>query len=721
MIPGHIRVWPGAAYPLGATWDGMGVNFALFSEHAEKVELCLFDEDGTKETARVILPEYTDEVWHGYLPDVRPRQLYGYRVYGSYDPQRGHRFNPNKLLIDPYARMLVGDLRWHDANFGYEIGGEAGDLGFDKRNNARYVPKCRVVDTAFTWGEDRKLRTDWTESILYEMHVRGFTMRHPAISEAVRGTFEGLSAPASVDYLRSLGVTAVELLPIQAFLHDRHLAERGLSNYWGYNTLTFFAPHPSYLASGNLGEFKTLVQVLHTAGIEVILDVVYNHTAEGSELGPTLSFRGIDNASYYHLVPGNERYYMDFTGCGNAFDLRHPRVLQLVMDSLRYWVEEMHVDGFRFDLAATLAREQEGFDHHCGFLDAMRQDPVLTRVKLIAEPWDVGLGGYQLGGFPAGWAEWNDRYRDTVRRFWKSDDGQVADLATRITGSSDIFNSHGRRPWASVNFITAHDGFTLADAVSYDRKHNDANQENNRDGTDNNHSWNCGSEGPSDDPEIQRLRLKQRRNMMATLLLSQGLPMLAAGDEFGRNQGGNNNAYCQDNEISWIDWEEVTEEDQAFREFVRQVIKFRQDHIVFRRARFFFSRKIKGTEIKDISWLRPDGQEFSSEDWADHGIHYVSCVVRGEAGEYHLTANGEPQPDDSFFLILNAHFENIDWTLPAMSAGDRWRLLMDTGMDGNLVGSFYEDGSIYPAVPRSMAVLLRHQDQDEAPSTGILA
>ena len=719
MTRGNLRVWPGASYPLGATWDGMGVNFALFSEHAEKVELCLFDDDGKKETARVVLPEYTDEVWHGYLPDVRPKQLYGYRVYGPYDPQHGHRFNANKLLIDPYARLLAGDLRWHDANFAYEIGGEAGDLGFDARDSAPYMPKCRVVDTAFTWGEDRPLRTEWTESILYEMHVRGFTMRHPAINEALRGTFEGLSAPASVDYLRSLGITAVELLPIQAFLHDRHLIERGLSNYWGYNTLAFFAPHPTYLASGDLGEFKTLVQVLHSAGIEVILDVVYNHTAEGSELGPTLSFRGIDNASYYHLVPGNERYYMDFTGCGNAFDLRHPRVLQLVMDSLRYWVEEMHVDGFRFDLASTLARERDGFDHHCGFLDAMRQDPVLTRVKLIAEPWDVGLGGYQLGGFPAGWAEWNDRYRDTVRRFWKSDDAQVADLATRITGSSDIFNNHGRRPWASVNFVTAHDGFTLADAVSFNDKHNDANQEGNRDGTDNNHSWNCGAEGPTDDLEIQRLRLKQRRNLMATLLLSQGLPMLVAGDEFGRSQGGNNNAYCQDNEIGWIDWDGITEEDQAFREFVRQVIKFRQDHIIFRRARFFFSRKIKGTEITDISWLRPDGQEFSPEDWSDGDIHYVSCLMRGEAGEYHLTARGEPQPDDSFFLILNAHFENIDWTLPTMSAGERWRLLLDTDMNGNLVGSFYEDGGTYAAAPRSLAVLVRHHKVEEA-STGVL-
>ena len=720
MTPDNLRVWPGTPYPRGATWDGVGVNFTLFSEHAERVELCLFDENGKKEIARVVLPEYTNDVWHGYLADVRPGQLYGYRVYGPYDPNRGHRFNPNKLLIDPYAKTLFGEVHWHDANFAYKIGGKDGDLGFDKRNNARYMPKCRVVDTAFTWGVDRPPRVEWHHSIIYEMHVRGFTMRHPAIDEGLRGTFSGLSAHASVEYLRSLGITAVELLPIQAFLHDRHLTERGLSNYWGYNTLAFFAPHPTYLASGHIGEFKTLVQVLHSAGIEVILDVVYNHTAEGSELGPTLSFRGIDNASYYHLVPGNERYYMDFTGCGNAFDLRHPRVLQLVMDSLRYWVEEMHVDGFRFDLASTLAREHEGFDHHCGFLDAMRQDPVLTRVKLIAEPWDVGLGGYQLGGFPAGWAEWNDRYRDTVRRFWKSDDGQAAELATRITGSSDIFNNHGRRPWSSVNFVTAHDGFTLADAVSYDGKHNDANQEGNRDGTDNNNSWNCGAEGPTNDPEIHRLRLKQRRNMMATLLLSQGVPMFVAGDEFGRSQGGNSNAYCQDNEISWIDWESIRPQDEAFREFVKRLIRLRREHNVFCRQRFFFSRTIKGTEITDIAWYRSDGQVLTPDDWSD-GTNCLSFLVRGEAGEYHLTPRGEPQPDDSFFVILNAHFEGIDWTLPSISAGNRWRLLIDTESKDNVAGALHEDGDAYPAATRSLVVLVRHQDQVEAPTAGVIA
>ncbi|MBK8175824.1 MAG: glycogen debranching protein GlgX [Rhodospirillales bacterium] len=717
MTSESLRVWPGNPYPLGATWDGMGVNFALFTEHAEKVELCLFDEAGERETARVVLPEYTDEVWHGYLPDVRPAQLYGYRVHGPYEPERGHRFNANKLLIDPYARSLSGDVLWHDANFGYRIGAPEGDLSFDERDSAPYMPKCRVVDSAFTWGEDRAPRAEWHDSIIYEMHVRGFTMRHPAIDETMRGTFAGLSAPASVDYLRSLGITAVELLPVQAFLHDRHLIERKLCNYWGYNTLAFFAPHPTYLSTGHLGEFKTLVQVLHSGGIEVILDVVYNHTAEGSELGPTFSFRGIDNASYYHCVPGNERYYMDFTGCGNAFDLRHPRVLQLVMDSLRYWVEDMHVDGFRFDLASTLAREQEGFDHHCGFLDAMRQDPVLSRVKLIAEPWDVGLGGYQLGGFPAGWAEWNDRYRDTVRKFWKGDDGQVAELATRLTGSSDIFNTHGRRPWSSVNFVTAHDGFTLADTVAYNGKHNDANQESNRDGTDSNNSWNCGTEGPTDDLDIRHLRRKQRRNLIATLLLSQGLPMIVAGDEFGRSQGGNNNAYCQDSEISWIDWQAIDAEEEAFREFVKSVIQLRRQHIVLHRQRFFFSRSIKGTEITDIAWYRPDGKDLDQDDWGDGGLHRISFVVRGEAGEYHLTPRGEPQPDDSFFVILNADHEVVEWTIPTMSAGHVWQLLIETDRDEIVDGETYGDGDLFAVQPRSLAVFIRKHEVENGGNT----
>jgi glycogen operon protein len=715
MAETKLRVWPGDQYPLGATWDGKGVNFALFTENATKVELCLFDEKGKREIERVVLPEYTNEIWHGYLPDLRPNQLYGYRVHGPYEPLAGHRFNPNKLLIDPYAKSLIGGLKWHDANFGYQIGHPDKDLSFDTRDNARYMPKCRVVDTAFTWGDDRAPKTEWHESVVYEMHVKGFTVRLPEVPEGLRGSFEGLSAQAAVDYLKALGVTAVELLPVQAFLDDRHLIEKGLTNYWGYNTLAFFAPDPRYLVSERLGEFKTFVQVMHSAGIEVILDVVYNHTAEGSEMGPTLSFRGVDNASYYHLVPGNQRYYMDFTGCGNVFDLRHPRVLQLVMDSLRYWVEEMHVDGFRFDLATTLAREEHGgFDHHSGFLDAVRQDPTLSRVKLIAEPWDVGDGGYRLGGFPAGWAEWNDRYRDTVRRFWKGDGGVMPDFATRITGSSDIFNSHGRRPWASVNFVTAHDGFTLADTVAYNDKHNEANLEDNRDGTSNNNSWNCGAEGETEDPEIKALRLRQRRNMLTTLLVSQGLPMMVAGDEFGRSQGGNNNAYCQDSEISWIDWN-IDEENQKFLEFSKRLIQLRRGHIVFHRNRYFHRRFIPGTKIQDIMWLNPDGSEMGDDDWADPGRSWLSFLIRGEAGEYHLTATGEEQPDDSFLVMMNANHEDREWTIPALDVGTRWQVLIDTSTDDGFSDTDYcADGDTYVVESRSLVLMLRsHSGTDE--------
>jgi glycogen operon protein len=543
------------------------------------------------------------------------------------------------------------------------------------------------------------------------MHVRGFTMRHPDVPEPLRGTFAGLAQPAVIDYLKKLGITAVELLPVHAFLQDRHLVENGLANFWGYNTLSFFAPEPSFLHSRGIGEFQACVKAFHAAGIEVILDVVYNHTAEGNELGPTMSFRGIDNASYYRLVPGNERYYMDFTGCGNAFNLHHPRVLQLVLDSLRYWVEEMHVDGFRFDLATTLAREADGeFDAHGGFLDAIRQDPVLTRVKLIAEPWDVGDGGYQVGGFPPDWAEWNDRYRDTVRRFWKGDEGVGPELATRIAGSSDIFNSFGRNTWASVNFVTAHDGFTLADLVAYNDKHNEANQEDSRDGTDDNNSWNCGVEGPTDDPEIRRLRCKQRRNLLATLLLSQGLPMLVAGDEFGRSQGGSNNAYCQDNEISWLDWEGIGDEDRAFLEFVRKLIRLRRDHIVFHRNRFFLADAIAGTDIRDISWYRADGDEMTDEDWADDKLRALSFLIRGEAGEYHLTAIGEPQPDDSFLIILNAFHEPVEWVIPALEVGAAWERLLDTDTDdGFAAGQFHDDKSVYTVQPRSFVLMVRRE------------
>ncbi|MBI4183529.1 MAG: glycogen debranching protein GlgX [Proteobacteria bacterium] len=688
---GRVRVWPGEPYPLGATWDGRGVNFALFSENAEKVELCLFDEAGERELGRLPLPEYTDEVWHGYLPDARPGQLYGYRVHGPYQPERGHRFNPHKLLIDPYAKALRGTLVWNEAHFGYRLGDAAEDLSFDERDNARFVPKCQVVDPAFTWGEDRPPRTPWHETIFYELHVRGFTMRHPEVADDLQGTFAGLASHEVVRYLRDLGITAVELMPVHAFLDDRHLVEKGLSNYWGYNTLCFFAPDPRYLSSGRLGEFKTLVQVLHEAGIEVILDVVYNHTAEGSHLGPTLSFRGIDNASYYKLSRESARYYQDFTGCGNAFNLHHPRVLQLVTDSLRYWVEEMHVDGFRFDLASTLARRNGAFDSHAGFVDSVRQDPVLSRVKLIAEPWDLGQDGYQLGNFPAGWAEWNDRYRDVVRRFWKGDEGMLGEFGSRITGSSDIFDRRGRRPWASVNFVTSHDGFTLADLVSYGRKHNEANREGNRDGTDANHGWNCGAEGPTDDPAVRRLRARQRRNLLATLLLSQGVPLLTAGDEIGRTQQGNNNAYCQDNEISWVRWQGIGDDDRRLLEFVSRLIRLRREHIVFHRYRFFHGRRIRGTNIKDIHWLRPDGLEMTAQDWA---VPYARCLafaLSGEAGEYHLTPHGEPEPDDTFLAILNAGHEPLAFELPALERNREWERLLDTASEDGLGG-----GAVHP-------------------------
>jgi glycogen operon protein len=683
------------------------VNFALFSENAEKVELCLFDPRGRKELDRIALPEYTDEVWHGYLPDLRPGQLYGYRVHGPYDPERGHRFNPNKLLLDPYAKALSGTVRWSDANFGYRVGHRSEDLSFDRRNNAAGMPKCRVVDTAFTWGGDRPPQRQWHESILYELHVRGFTMRHPDVPELLRGTLAGLAAPAAIQHLKALGITAVELLPIQAFLDDRHLLERGLRNYWGYNTLGFFAPDPRYLAGDSLTEFKTMVQHLHDAGIEVILDVVYNHTAEGNHLGPTLCFRGIDNASYYRLVPGDERHYTDFTGCGNALDLHHPRVLQLVMDSLRYWVEEMHVDGFRFDLATTLAREKSDFDRHSGFLDAVGQDPVLRQVKLVAEPWDVGEGGYRLGGFPSGWAEWNDRYRDAVRRFWRGDPGLAGEVASRITGSSDIFERSGRRPWASVNFVTAHDGFTLRDLVSYEHKHNEANGENSRDGTDANYSWNCGFEGPTDDPDVELLRKRQMRNLIVTLLLSQGVPMLVAGDEFGRTQLGNNNAYCQDNEVSWLDWEGVDEDATEFREFVARIIRLRSEHVVFRRQRFFRGVLDPASHVKDIVWLTATGGEKSRTDWERQADHCLGLVLSGEPFDYHLTAFGAPERDDTFLLILNASPNPSDFVMPPEELGQAWECVVDTARNGLATSERCQAGETLRMESHSVAVFVR--------------
>ena len=676
-----LRVWPGAPYPLGAHWDGRGVNFALFSVHAERVELCLFDSSGRRETTRVALPEYTDEIWHGYLPDVRPGQLYGYRVYGPYEPERGHRFNHHKLLIDPYARLLHGAVRWHDALYGYRVGDARGDLSFDSRDSARYVPKCVVVaQAAAGCVARRRPHRPWRRSVIYELHAGGYTRLHPGVPQALRGSFRGLAEPAVVAHLFNLGVTAVELLPVHARVDERRLADAGLSNYWGYNSIGFFAPDSRFLTRADVGEFNLLTRTLHEAGIEVLLDVVYNHTAEGGELGPTLSFRGIDNAIYYHLDPVRPRRTRDFTGCGNSLNLTQPRVLQLVLDSLRYWVQEMGVDGFRFDLATTLARDgaDAGFEPGSGFLDAVRQDPVLAGVKLIAEPWDLGPGGYRLGGFPPGWSEWNDRYRDTVRRFWRGDAGQVAALASRLTGSSDLFPNHGRRPTASVNFITAHDGFTLRDLVSYEHKHNAANGEDNRYGTDNNLSWNGGVEGRTDDPDITAMRLRQMRNLLATLLLSQGTPMLLAGDEFGHTQRGNNNAYCQDNPISWPDWARLTDADgAALHRYLRRLLRLRKRHGVFRRDRFFTGRALTPSGQRDIVWLNADGSDKQGDDWQAEP-HLLAFVLDGEAGVEHLGPQGESRRDDSYLVVLHAGATEAPLRAPSAALGPAWKRVFDT-------------------------------------------
>ncbi|MBA3914995.1 MAG: glycogen debranching protein GlgX, partial [Acidobacteriales bacterium] len=620
--------WPGKPYPLGATWDGEGVNFALFSEHAEKVELCLFDGSGRRETHRIPLVEQTDQVWHCYLPEARPGLLYGYRVHGPYEPSQGHRFNPNKLLLDPYARQVKSEIKWSDSHFGYRVGHAKQDLSYDRRDSAQGMLKGVVIDSSFTWGLDRSPQTPWHETIIYEVHVKGFTQQHPKVPPSLRGTYAGLATAPVIDYFKKLGVTAVELLPVHTFIHDRQLVDRGLRNYWGYNTVGFFAPEPRYFATDTINEFKTMVKTLHSAGIEVILDVVYNHTAEGNQMGPTLSFRGIDNSVYYRLVQDNPRYHMDYTGTGNTLNMRHPRVLQLIMDSLRYWVLEMHVDGFRFDLAATLARELHEVDRLGAFLDIIHQDPVLSQVKLIAEPWDLGEGGYQVGKFPVGWAEWNDRYRDTIRAYWKGDGGLIGELAYRITGSSDLYARSGRRPYASINFVTAHDGFTLQDLVSYNGKHNEANGEDNRDGTDNNRSWNCGTEGPTDDPQINALRMQQKRNFIATMFLSQGVPMLLAGDAIGHTQGGNNNAYCQDNEISWINWE-LSPPDRELLHFTQRMIALRKNHPVFHRRNFFQGRAIKGEGISDIIWLNPDGKEMGDEAWRNDSARCLGVFLSG--------------------------------------------------------------------------------------------
>jgi isoamylase len=714
-----MRTWPGRSYPLGATWDGEGVNFALFSENATGVELCLFDHTRQdKESHRIRIEERTDQVWHVYLPEVRPGQLYGYRVSGPYKPEAGHRFNPAKLLIDPYAKALSGQIEWSEAMFGYRVGDPSADLSKDDRDNAASVPKSVVVEQAFTWGEDRLLRTPWDHTVIYEVHVKGFTYRQPDIPENLQGTYAGLATPASIDYLRTLGVTAVELLPVHYFVRDQHLLERGLTNYWGYNSIGFFAPDNAYGISTERGqhvnEFKTMVKTLHSADIEVILDVVYNHTGEGNQLGPTLSFRGIDNAVYYRLGGENYRYYMDYTGTGNTLNVRHPRTLQLIMDSLRYWVTDMHVDGFRFDLASTLARELHSVDRLSAFFDTIQQDPVLSKVKLIAEPWDLGEGGYQVGNFPAGWAEWNGKYRDTVRRYWRGDVGQVAEVAYRLTGSSDLYEPGGRRPHASINFITAHDGFTLNDLVSYNEKHNEANGEENRDGTDDNFSWNSGVEGPTDDPVINELRERQKRNMLATLLLSQGVPMICGGDEMGRTQRGNNNAYCQDSELTWFDWK-FTRQSHVLLNFTRNLMALRRAHPVFRRRLFFQGSRIQGSAVKDIAWFSPDGKEMTEEEWAKGFVRCFGMRLAGDAIE-ETDGKGHPIVDDTFLVLMNAHHEPLAFVLPAHKRGVRWESMIDTvGDTAPKRGTIFKGGQPYQLEGRALAILRLIEREKKAP------
>ncbi|MFB3908168.1 MAG: glycogen debranching protein GlgX [Candidatus Eisenbacteria bacterium] len=679
MSDSTVRVWPGSPVPLGANWDGAGVNFALFSENATAVDLCLFESpDAERESARIRMPEQTDLVWHCYLPDARPRQLYGYRVHGPWEPEKGHRFNPNKVVFDPYAKAVGRELRWADEMFGYRIGDPEADLAFDERDSAAFAPLAMVVDPAFTWGDERSPNVAFRNTLIYELHVKGFSKQNPRVPERARGTYAGLASEESIRYLHDLGITAVELMPVHQFLNDRHLVEKGLGNYWGYNTYGFFAPHLGYWSGDPavdvVTEFKILVRNLHQAGIEVILDVVYNHTAEGNELGPTITFRGIDNASYYRLSAENCRYYQDFTGTGNTLNMRHPRVLQLIMDSLRYWVTDLHVDGFRFDLASALARELHEVDKLSAFFDIIHQDPILSRVKLIAEPWDVGEGGYQVGNFPAGWAEWNGKYRDAVRRFWRGDGGAVSEFATRIAGSSDLYEKSGRRPHASVNFVTAHDGFTLHDLVSYNEKHNEANKEDNRDGEGNNLSWNCGAEGPTDDPEILALRARQMRNFLTTLLVSQGMPMLSHGDEMGRSQNGNNNAYCQDNELAWMSWD-LDESKKRLLEFTRGLIRLWREQPVFKRRSFFQGRSIRGSEVHDIVWLDPSGQQMSDDAWNAGFVRALGVLLGGDTGE--VDEKGDPIVGDTILVLWNASAEEIRFRIPNQQTG-AWERVVDT-------------------------------------------
>ena len=698
------KIWPGNNYPLGATYDGAGTNFSIFSEVAERVELCLFEEQG-KET-RFDLPDVTSFCWHGYVPNLGPGQRYGFRVHGPWAPAEGHRCNPAKLLLDPYARAIEGRVQWNEAVFPYFFNDPDGRP--NDKDSAPFMPKSVVINPYFDWGNDRHPRTQSHETIVYEAHVKGFSIKHPDVPEELRGSYAGLAHPRAIEHFTRLGVTAVELMPVHQFIHDAHLIERGLRNYWGYNSIGYLAAHNEYSASGQTGqqvqEFKQMVKGLHEAGIEVILDVVYNHTAEGNHMGPILSFKGIDNAAYYRLMQDERRYYMDYTGTGNSLNMRHPHVLQLIMDSLRYWVLEMHVDGFRFDLAATLARELHDVDRLSAFFDIIQQDPVISQVKLIAEPWDVGEGGYQVGNFPPLWLEWNGKYRDCVRDYWRGQDQTLGEFAYRLTGSPELYEATGRRPYASVNFITAHDGFTLHDLASYNEKHNEANGEDNRDGESNNRSWNCGAEGPTDDREVNALRNRQKRNFLSTLFLSQGIPMLLGGDEIGRTQRGNNNAYCQDNEISWFDWDLA---DKTLLEFTCRLIQFRKQHPVFRRRKWFQGRPIYGANVTDIAWFTPDGMEMAEEQWGEGFAKALGVFLNGE-GIDTPDSRGERIVDDSFYVLFNAHYEPLPFLLPKEDWGKQWKVVLDTNKPlPEEEERVYKPGDEIPVESRSVKVLRR--------------
>jgi glycogen operon protein len=696
-----MKILPGQHSPLGASFDGAGTNFSIFSEVAEKVELCLFDGDDN-ETC-IELPEVTGYCWHGYLPTVEPGQRYGYRVYGPWDPANGHRCNPAKLLLDPYAKAIDGQVRWDEAVFPYRLG-EGPDCKSDA-DSSPFMPRCVVHQPHFDWCGDRRLQVPWHETVIYETHVKGLTALHPDVSQELRGTYAGLAQPAVIDHFKKLGITAVELMPIHHFIHDKHLVDRGLRNYWGYNSIGYFSPHSEYTSkspAAAAAEFKDMVKTLHQAGIEVILDVVYNHTAEGNHLGPMLCFKGIDNAYYYRLT-GEKCYYMDYTGTGNCFNMRNPYVLQLIMDSLRYWVLEMHVDGFRFDLAATLARELHDVNRLSAFFDLIHQDPVISQVKLIAEPWDVGEGGYQVGNFPPVWSEWNGKYRDCVRDFWRGKDQSLGEFASRFTGSSDLYENTGRLPYASINFITAHDGFTLNDLVSYNEKHNRANGEDNRDGENHNRSWNCGEEGPTDDPTVLKLRERQKRNFLATLILSQGVPMLLGGDELSRTQIGNNNAYCQDNQISWYDWDRT-----ELIDFCMRLIRYRKEHPAFRRRRWFQGQPIHGSEVKDIAWFTPDGDQMSEDDWGKWYAKSLGVFLNG-ATIPNPNPRGEPVTDDNFYMIFNAHHGSLNFILPGEDWGMTWIKELDTTTGWLKRKRLHKAGDQVKVAARSL-VLLRHEE-----------